>query len=74
MGRDHNSTSALHIEGVPPVMEQLEIVSSAYNGMNVTNPGSPLVINNCTVKNNRGYGIFVNSSYGLVHIGMLIHI
>ncbi|XP_030745583.1 protein bark beetle isoform X2 [Sitophilus oryzae] len=67
-GRDYNTSSALHIEGVPPVMESLEIVSSLYNGVNVTNPSAPIVINNCTIRNNRGYGVFINSSYGLAHL------
>ncbi|XP_066146694.1 protein bark beetle [Euwallacea fornicatus] len=68
MGRDHNTTSAIHVEGVPPVMERLEVISSAYNGVNITNPGSPIVINNCVIRNNRGYGVFVNSSFGLTHL------
>ncbi|XP_048517043.1 protein bark beetle isoform X2 [Dendroctonus ponderosae] len=68
VGRDHNTSSALHVEGVPPIMENLEVVSSAYNGLNITNPGSPIWINNCTIRNNRGYGVFINSSYGLTHL------
>ncbi|KAG5895778.1 hypothetical protein JTB14_001625 [Gonioctena quinquepunctata] len=67
-GRDHNTTSALDITGVPPVINHLEIFSSAYNGINVTNPEAPININNCKIRNNRGYGIFINSSYGLAHI------
>lgn len=67
-GRDYNATSALHIQGVPPVMENLQVISSAYTGINITAPTAPIVINNCVVKNNRGYGIFVNSSYGLATI------
>ncbi|XP_050298201.1 protein bark beetle isoform X2 [Anthonomus grandis grandis] len=68
VGRDHNTSSAIHVEGVPPLLENVEIVSSAYNGVNITNPGAPIVINNCTIRNNRGYGIFVNSSFGLTNI------
>lgn len=67
-GRDQNTTSALHIEGVPPNMEHLEIVSSAYNGVNITSPEAPISINNCTIRNNRGYGVFINSSYGSTEI------
>ncbi|XP_063914202.1 protein bark beetle isoform X2 [Zophobas morio] len=67
-GRNQNTTSAVEVEGVPPGMNQLEIISSAYNGINVTRPEGPITLNNCTLRNNRGYGIFVNSSYGLTHI------
>lgn len=67
-GRDYNTTSALEIQGVPPVMSHIEVISSAYNGINITKPQAPFTINNCTLRNNRGYGIFVNSSYGLSQI------
>lgn len=67
-GRDISSTSALDVVGVPPKIDQLEIFSSAYNGINITNPEAPVTINNCRIRNNRGYGIFINSSYGLAHI------
>ncbi|XP_023022507.2 C-type lectin domain-containing protein bark beetle isoform X1 [Leptinotarsa decemlineata] len=67
-GRDQNTTSALDVTGVPPTVDYLEVFSSAYNGINVTNPEAPVRINNCKITNNRGYGIFINSSYGLAHI------
>lgn len=68
VGRNNNATSALDIYGVPPVMKNIEIMDSAYNGINVTSPNAPININNCTLKNNRGYGIYINSTYGLSHI------
>ncbi|KAF2901827.1 hypothetical protein ILUMI_04359, partial [Ignelater luminosus] len=71
-GRDHNVTSALHVEGVPPVMNNLEVLYSAYNGINVTLPDAPVTINNCTIRNNRGYGIFINSTYGMSHISKCV--
>ncbi|KAF7287908.1 hypothetical protein GWI33_000255 [Rhynchophorus ferrugineus] len=67
-GRDYNTSSALHIEGVPPLLENLDIISSLYNGINVTDIGVPITINNCTIRNNRGYGIFINSTFGLAQI------
>lgn len=67
-GRNQNASSAIEVEGIPPVMNNLEIINSAYNGINITRPEGPFSVNNCTVRNNRGYGIFVNSSYGLTHI------
>lgn len=68
VGRDLNTTSSLDILGVAPNVDHLEIYSSAYNGINTTNPEAPISINNCKIRNNRGYGIFINSSYGLAHI------
>ncbi|XP_058792901.1 protein bark beetle isoform X2 [Phymastichus coffea] len=67
-GREFNVTPALHVEGVPPRMESISIVASAYTGINVTHPDAPVVISNCTVQSNRGYGIYVNSSSGMAHI------
>ncbi|VEN48816.1 unnamed protein product [Callosobruchus maculatus] len=67
-GRDQNTSSAIDVIGVPPSMDHIEIRGSAYNGINVTNPDAPVSINNCKISHNRGYGIFINSSYGLAHI------
>lgn len=67
-GRDHNATSALHVHGVPPNMKHVEILNSAYNGINITEPESPFRMENCTIRNSRGHGIFVNSSYGLAQL------
>lgn len=74
LGRDNNATSALDVIGVPPVMEDMEITNSAFNAINITLPNAPIIINNCTIQNNRGYGIYVNSSYGMTKIeNCLIH-
>ncbi|XP_034949444.1 protein bark beetle isoform X2 [Chelonus insularis] len=67
-GRENNITSALHVEGVPPRMEWISVLHSAFTGINVTSPDAPITITNCTIRNNRGYGIYVNSSMGLTHI------
>ncbi|EFN78073.1 Lysyl oxidase-like protein 4 [Harpegnathos saltator] len=67
-GREYNVTSAIHVEGVPPRMESISILHSAFNGINVTMPDAPVVINNCTVQYNKGYGIYVNSSSGMTYI------
>lgn len=58
----------MHVEGVPPRLEWISILHSAYTGINITAPEAPIVISNCTIRNNRGYGIYVNSSTGLAHI------
>ncbi|XP_020286537.1 protein bark beetle isoform X2 [Pseudomyrmex gracilis] len=67
-GRENNVTSAIHVEGVPPRMESISVLRSALTGINVTAPDAPVAINNCTVQHNKGYGIYVNSSYGMTHI------
>ncbi|XP_031785209.1 protein bark beetle isoform X2 [Nasonia vitripennis] len=67
-GRDFNVTSALHVEGVPPRMESISIIGSSFTGINVTIPDAPIVIDNCTIQSNKGYGIYMNSSTGLAHI------
>ncbi|KAF5303544.1 hypothetical protein FQR65_LT08145 [Abscondita terminalis] len=68
VGREHNATSAVHIEGTPPIMNNVQVLNSAYNGINITLPEAPVKISNCTIRSNRGYGIFINSTYGLAHI------
>ncbi|XP_015594324.1 protein bark beetle isoform X2 [Cephus cinctus] len=67
-GREFNVTSALHIEGVPPQMESLSILHSAFTGINITSPDAPIVLKGCTIRSNKGYGIYMNSSSGLAHI------
>ncbi|KAJ8673362.1 hypothetical protein QAD02_004624 [Eretmocerus hayati] len=67
-GRGFDVTSALSVEGVPPRMDSISIIGSAFTGINVTTPDAPVVITNCTIQNNRGYGIYVNSSTGMAHI------
>ncbi|CAG9858649.1 unnamed protein product [Phyllotreta striolata] len=66
--RDYSAISALHVVGVPPIVDNVEVFNSAYNGINITNPEAPITVNNCKIRNNRGYGIFINSSYGLANI------
>lgn len=53
-GRDYNVTSALHVQGVPPRMEYISILDSAFTGINVTRPDAPAIIKNCTVHRNKG--------------------
>lgn len=53
-GREYNVTSAIDVEGVPPQMESISVLHGAFTGINVTKPDAPVIINNCTVQNNRG--------------------
>lgn len=63
---DNKAVSALQIRGVPPVMKGLNIRWSAFNGINVTEPLEAFNIENSTIANNRGFGIYVNTSVGMV--------
>ncbi|XP_067009482.2 protein bark beetle [Anabrus simplex] len=67
-GRDNAAVSAIDVAGVPPQMTGLVIAHSAYNGLNITSPNAPVILTNCTLRNNRGYGVYVNSSSGMAHI------
>lgn len=65
---DGNATAAIQVYGMPPVMRNLEVRWSAYHGLNVTMPNEPFEIHQSIFKENRGYGIFVNSSKGQIHL------
>lgn len=67
-GRDQNATDALHVHGIPPIMDHVQVLYSAYNGINITLPDGAFEINNCKITGNRGYGIFINSTFGLARI------
>ncbi|KAL3267568.1 hypothetical protein HHI36_011686 [Cryptolaemus montrouzieri] len=67
-GRNQNTTSAIEIVGVAPVMNNMEILNSAYNGVNISHTEAPIHVNNCTIRNCRGYGVFINSTYGAARI------
>lgn len=58
VGRDYNATSAIDVIGVPPKMIAVAVTHSAYNGINITMPSAPIVIKNCTLRNNRGIFIY----------------
>lgn len=49
-------------------MEYIKVENSAYNGINITMPGSMVTISHVNITGNRGYGIFVNSTHGYVTI------
>ncbi|XP_063235879.1 protein bark beetle isoform X2 [Bacillus rossius redtenbacheri] len=65
-GRNYNTSASLHVEGVPPRVGSLSVTRGAHTGISVTRPGAPLVLRNCTLRNNRGHGLHVNSSTGMV--------
>ena len=63
-----NTTSAIETWGVPPVMAYIKVENSAYNGINITMPGSGVTISHSNITANRGYGVFVNSTRGYVNL------
>lgn len=54
-----NTTSALYIEGVPPIMNGLRIEHSARDGLQLLDANGPAIIANSTFSYNRGHGISV---------------
>uniref|UniRef100_A0A1I7UI11 SRCR domain-containing protein n=1 Tax=Caenorhabditis tropicalis TaxID=1561998 RepID=A0A1I7UI11_9PELO len=58
-GVNKNTTSALYIEGVPPIMNGLRIEHSARDGLQLLDTNGPAIIANSTFSFNRGHGIFV---------------
>ncbi|KAL1463177.1 hypothetical protein WDU94_014956, partial [Cyamophila willieti] len=64
-GKNYNASSAVEVVGVAPNMASISVLNSAYNGLNVTTSHGPVLLHNCTFRNNRGYGVYVNSSNGM---------
>lgn len=66
--QDGNATAAIQVYGTPPVMKNLDVRLSAYHGINVTMPNQPFEIQHSVFSENRGYGIFINTSKGGVSL------
>uniref|UniRef100_A0A0M3IPZ1 SRCR domain-containing protein n=1 Tax=Ascaris lumbricoides TaxID=6252 RepID=A0A0M3IPZ1_ASCLU len=68
-----NTTAAIWIEGVPPILNGLRIERSARDGVHFYEPSAPIIIANSTIVNNRGHGIAIdNTTDGRVFINMTI--
>ncbi|KAK0410181.1 hypothetical protein QR680_004996 [Steinernema hermaphroditum] len=57
-----NTTAALWIEGVPPIMNGIRVERSAQDGIYIHEPSGPGMIANSTVTRNRGHGIVVDNT------------
>ncbi|KAF0308456.1 Protein bark beetle [Amphibalanus amphitrite] len=68
MGPNKEAQAAIESVGVPPRMYSLTVRDSVSGGINVTQPDSLVAINNCTVSDNAGIGMYFNTSTGLVHV------
>ncbi|XP_076314291.1 LOW QUALITY PROTEIN: protein bark beetle-like [Tachypleus tridentatus] len=69
---DCGATSALEIIGNPPALMGLEVRWNAFNGINFTQPREGLNVEKSVIAENRGYGIYINSSTGRSYSRMLI--
>lgn len=54
VGSDYKSTSVIEVDGVPPLLRNVSILHSAYNGINITTSDSILDLQDCIIKNNKG--------------------
>ncbi|KAI6213056.1 hypothetical protein M3Y94_00104200 [Aphelenchoides besseyi] len=61
-GYSKNVTSALYIEGVPPIMNGLRVQRSARDGIHLYEPAGPIIIANSTITGNRGHGLVVENT------------
>ncbi|KAI1717620.1 scavenger receptor cysteine-rich domain-containing protein [Ditylenchus destructor] len=61
-GLNKNTTAALYIEGVPPIMNGLRIEHSARDGIYFYEPLGPIVVANSTIGKNRGHGIAIENA------------
>lgn len=68
MGPQREVESAIMSRKVPPRMSHVNISSNAFNGVNVTLPGTFVHVEEASIKGNNGYGIYVNTSTGSVLI------
>ena len=57
-----NTTAALYVEGVPPIMNGLRVEYSARDGIYFYEPAGPILLANSTVARNRGHGIAVDNT------------
>lgn len=59
---------AIYSIGVPPQLNRVEVKRSASTGLNISEPLESVSIEDSSFIENRGYGIFVNTSFGGVRL------
>jgi hypothetical protein len=67
-GRNRMISAAIESLGTPPVLKHVTIDYSAFTGINVTKSQSSFLFQDIVVRRSRGFGVFVNSSYGAAMI------
>ncbi|XP_055547714.1 protein bark beetle isoform X2 [Wyeomyia smithii] len=63
-GRGGSAEAAISVIGIPPILDHVIIDHSSFTGINITKHDAAFVFKDVTVRRSRGFGIFVNSSYG----------
>lgn len=58
VGTEFKATSVIEVDGVPPLLRNVSILHSAYNGINITTSDSILDLQDCIIKNNRGISYY----------------
>ncbi|XP_022702857.1 protein bark beetle-like isoform X3 [Varroa jacobsoni] len=74
-GRDRfgQAVPSLHVQrGSPPVMSGVIVEGSAYTAVNISNPDDSFIIQDAKLLNNRGPGLFINSSHLQIHLRGLV--
>ncbi|RWS26925.1 uncharacterized protein B4U80_09870, partial [Leptotrombidium deliense] len=64
--------AAISSVGVPPQLKNVEVKWSAFNGIDILYPTDPVLIENSSFIENRGHGIFVNTSLGDVNLNKVL--
>ncbi|KAK4322844.1 hypothetical protein Pmani_006428 [Petrolisthes manimaculis] len=64
MGPGREAVSAIMSRSVPPQLTNVDILRSAHSGINATLPGTFLHLSGGIIKDNAGYGVYVNTSTG----------
>lgn len=67
-GKNRLVSAAVESIGVPPVLRHVTIDYSAFTGVNITRSQSGFHFHDLNVRRSRGFGIFVNSSFGAAMI------
>ncbi|KAG0727420.1 Protein bark beetle [Chionoecetes opilio] len=68
MGPQREVVSAIMTRKVPPRLRHVAVTQSAFNGINMTLPGTFVRLENTVLKENAGHGLYVNTSTGSVQV------
>ncbi|XP_014664130.1 PREDICTED: uncharacterized protein LOC106806643 [Priapulus caudatus] len=64
VGPSGNGTAAVQVSGYPPILENVTVQYSAFNGLNYSLVDGRALVKDCHILNNRGDGIAINSTFG----------
>lgn len=66
--RNREVSAGIEVLGIPPQLRHVLVDHSAYTGINVTQHDAAFTFYDVTVRRSKGFGVFVNSSYGLAQL------